>query len=213
MKLKKFISTIAIATLVAVMLPGYVSGQDVLFGVKGGLNLSHLSIDGANDKNILPGFHAGAFVGIPLTGSLSVQPELLFSGKGTKWVQETTTYTSDVSLRLNYVEVPVSLVYSLARDLDFQLGPYVGFLLGASSDSKITSGSSSVNFSNELARENFQSTDFGLQGGMRFHLNPVFVGFTYKLGLSEVATEGKNARVFLDDASNRSIQIYAGFAF
>jgi hypothetical protein len=187
--------------------------QEVKFGVKGGMNLSHLTIDGANDKNIIPGYHFGGFVGIPLAGSFSVQPELLYSTKGTKWVEERSTFTSDVRLKLNYLELPINLVYNLARDVDFQFGPYVGFLMGANSDAKITSGTGSVNFAQELKKENFNTTDFGLNGGMRFYLSPLYLGFNYRLGLSEVAKEGKNARIFLDDASNRSIMIYAGFAF
>lgn len=188
-------------------------GQEVIFGLKGGMNFSHLTIDGANDKNIIPGYHLGGFVGIPLAGSFSIQPELLFATKGTKWVEENSAFSTDVRLKLNYLELPVKLVYNLSRDVDFQVGPYMGFLLGVSSDSKIISGTGSVNFSNEFKKENFNSTDFGLHGGMRFFLSPIYLGFSYKLGLSEVAKEGKNARIFLDDASNRSIRIYAGFAF
>jgi hypothetical protein len=213
MKYKNRILYTFLVVFLAVSSAGTVIGQEVKFGLKGGMNVSHLTIDGANDKNIIPGYHFGGFVGIPLAGSFSIQPELLFSTKGTKWVEESSTFSSDVRLKLNYIELPVKLVYNLARDLDFQVGPYMGFLLGANSDTKIISGTGSVNFSNELKKENFNSTDFGLHGGMRFYLNPIYLGFSYKLGLSEVAKEGKNARIFLDDASNRSIRIYAGFAF
>jgi len=213
MKIKWIASYILATVFILVLHAERLTAQDVIKGLKGGLNLSHLSFDGANDKNIIPGFHVGGFVGIPLANKISVQPELLFSKKGSKWVYETTTYTADMRLNLSYLEVPVSLVYNLARDFDFQLGPYLGFLLGSNTDSKLITGSGTITILNDLKKEHFNSTDFGLQGGMRFYLNPIYLGFGYKLGLSQVAREGKNAKLILEDASNRSIQIYAGFAF
>lgn len=206
-------SPLVLMTVFVLFLAGNTMAQDVKLGVKGGLNLSHLSIEDANDKNIIPGFHVGGFASIPVSGAFSVQPELLYSLKGTKWEQQSVSFTSEVNLKLSYLELPVNLVYNLARDVDFQIGPYVGFLLGARADSELKSGSTSINFSNELSKEHFKSTDFGLQGGMRFLLNPLYLGFTYKLGLSEVAKEDGRARPYVGDASNRSIQIYAGIAF
>jgi hypothetical protein len=206
-------SPVVLMTLIVLSLTGNTTAQNAKFGLKGGLNLSHLSIEDANDKNIIPGFHAGGFASIPVSGAFSIQPELLYSMKGTKWEQQSASFTSEVKLKLSYLELPVNLVYNLARDVDFQVGPYVGFLLGANADSEIKSGSTSINFSNELSKEHFKSTDFGLQGGMRFFLNPLYLGFTYKLGLSEVAKEDGRARPFVGDASNRTIQIFAGIAF
>ncbi len=182
-------------------------------GAKAGLNLSNLSMEDASDKNMLAGFHGGLFVNMPLSGSFSVQPELLFSQKGAKWTSETSIADSEVKLNLNYLEVPVNLVYNLAEDFDFQFGPYVGFLTNTKSEGTLTVGNVTYQTSDELDKDNFNTVDFGLQGGLRFFLKPVYLGFTYKLGLSQVAKEGEFSEDVLGNAANQVIQVYAGIPF
>lgn len=213
MKTIKKRTIIVVLSLLALFAVQNSFAQGAKLGVKGGLSLSHLSIDDANDKNILGGFHLGGWANLPISGPLSLQPELLFSQKGSKWEDKTNTYNAEVKLHLNYLEVPVNLVYNLSKDVDFQLGPYIGFLLSSDSETKISSGSVNMNFNSELDKENFTSPDLGLQGGMRFYVKPIYLGFTYKLGLSQVAKDGRSSENMLGDAANRSIQVYAAFAF
>ena len=188
------------------------TAQETVFGLKGGANFSNLTLENNNDQNILTGFHVGGWVTMPLSAQFSIQPELLYSTKGTRWEMQESALSADAKVKLDYLEVPVNLVYNLARDVDFQVGPYVGLLLGAKAEASLTSGSGSVMVLEDMDKSNFKTADFGLQGGMRFALKPLYLGFTYKLGLSEVADTG-NARTFFGDASNRSIQVFVGYAF
>ena len=185
------------------------SAQTVL-GAKAGLNLSNLSIENAGDDNLVAGFHGGLFANMPLSKDFSVQPELLFSQKGTKWSMENSLVDTDVILKLNYVEVPVNLVYNLAEDFDFQFGPYVGILAGSKADGKVTIGNNTYEAGDQIDTDKFKSVDFGLQGGLRFFLNPVYLGFTYKYGLSRVDKEGEYTETLFDKAGNRTIHLYAG---
>jgi len=179
---------------------GTVYGQTT-FGAKAGLNLSNLSIEDASDKNMVTGLHAGVFVNFPISEAFSVQPELLFSQKGTKWDPMENV---EAKLIQSYIDLPVNLVYNLAKDFDFQLGPYVGFLAGSKIDGT---------FEDDLDKDYFNSLDFGLQGGLRFFLSPVYLGFTYKYGLTQVAKEGKIAETLLGDAAHRTIQVYVAVPF
>lgn len=183
------------------------------FGAKAGLNLSNLNTENSNDKNMLAGLHAGVFLNKQLSEKFSVQPELLFSQKGSKWTNKSGITDSEIKFNLNYFEVPVSAVYNLARDFDFQLGPYIGFLLNSKSEGKTTIGSTTIEANKDLDKKHFNTADFGLQGGLRFFLKPVCLGFTYKLGLSQVAKKDKLAENILDNASNRTIQVYAAIPF
>lgn len=190
---------------------GKAEAQEKRFGVKGGLNLSNLSLEDNDDSNLRTGFHVGVWAGFPIATNLSLQPELQYSSDGTRWLQETSEYSADASLKLDYIELPVSLVYNLSRDVDFHLGPYVAFLASASSEATLKTGSSTLNLISDLDKDNFKSTDFGMQAGMRFHLNPIYIGFGYKLGLTEVAQD--NARNYFGDAANRSIRLSVGYTF
>ncbi len=177
------------------------------FGAKAGLNLSNLSMDNSNDKNMLAGIHAGVFANAALSEKFSVQPELLFSQEGSKWTGNLSN--SELKLKLGYVQVPVSAVYSLAKDFDFLLGPYVGFLMNRKLEGSIGNGQGSL----EPKKDYFNALDFGFQGGMRFFLKPVYLGFSYNLGLSQVAKKDKLWENVLNDAGNRIIQVYAAIPF
>src|ERR1700676_5573291 len=54
------------------------------FGIKGGLNLTNLSSDNFSDNHLKAGFNVGIFSKIPITEGFSIQPELLYSLKGSK---------------------------------------------------------------------------------------------------------------------------------
>ena len=96
-------------------------------------------------------YRSGLEVGIQGSigfGHLAVQPALLFSQKGFR-IQDTTGGTGlstiqtvyDISFRLNYLTLPLNLVYALWADgQGFQAfaGPYVSWLVGGSYHQKLT---------------------------------------------------------------------------
>ncbi len=196
----------------------YIHAQNA-FGVKGGLNLSSMSIDEADDSNIIPGFHAGFWGEIMLTEKFSLQPEILFSAKGVKARYDSDFLQFDVvngetTLNLNYIDIPVYLKYYLAEDFSFHLGPYVGILLNA----KYESENEILDFidldeTDDIDRDQFYNVDYGLTGGLGFELEPFIFGFNYNIGLQPVAIEDEPMRTLLEDAKNNVIQIFFGFSF
>jgi hypothetical protein len=184
------------------------------FGVKAGLNLSNMSVEDASDKTLKTGFHAGVFTKLPFTDVLSVQPELLFSTKGVKYSFDNLLAEGETNFNLNYIEIPINLVYNLADDFEFHLGPYIGYLANANVDAN----TEILNFleidtGEDIDREHFKSFDLGLTAGLNFSLEQFVFGFKYNLGLTPVAKDEFPARTMLGDAKNSVIQLYGGIKF
>ena len=176
-------------------------------GIRGGLNLSSMSVEDADDNNILPGFQAGVYSKIPLgNGSFSLQPELLYSGKGLK--KDGTEYN------LNYLELPLKVAYNLAPDFNFHAGPYVGYLLNA----KVKGSGQLADVSGMIdpgAIDNsyFNNLDVGLTAGLGFSLNRLDLGFDYSFGILPTADENKALQPILGSAKNNVIQVHVGYRF
>ncbi len=85
------------------------------FILKGGVNRANISIqdDGSvNDAKTLTSFNVGFALDIPLATGLSIQPGLLFTGKGAKAEQGKETDQNYYRSTSNpmYIELPVNLV-------------------------------------------------------------------------------------------------------
>lgn len=99
------------------------------------------------------GFHAGAMVNIGLGEHMALQPGAQYTMKGNKDERTTSneglSVTTSHQLTLNYVQVPVNLVYKFGAlgDARFMagVGPYVSYLV-SSTDKVKTSAKNSENF-------------------------------------------------------------------
>ncbi len=192
-----------------------VVAQEPVTGIKGGVNLTTLTIDGNNDENLKFGFHVGVFNKIPLNSKFAIQPELLYSSKGMKQSFETNGIGGgDTKFNLNYIDLPVYLVYNLSRDFEFQFGPYLSYLANANFKTEAeVLDAFAFESEDEIDRDNFHSLDFGLSAGLAFDLQMVVVGFNYSFGLTPVAKDNRYSYAFLDDAKNSVIKLYAGLKF
>lgn len=210
-KLFKYLIIVSIISTSLLMQTELKAQQKV--GIKGGLNLSNLTGD-TNDKNLLAGFHVGGWLEAPVTEALSIQPELLFSQKGLKQDYNWDELNVETRLRLNYLEIPVNLVYHLSKDFSFEGGPYIGYLLSAKMEATSENNSGSIEYLKELDRNDFNQFDFGLGFGLRYYFNPLYLGFNYKAGFANITNNEKtNTDDLFDKAKNNVIQIYAGIAF
>lgn len=178
-------------------------------GVKGGLNISNLYSGEVSDNNARLGFNAG-FIGRALADQpIGLQAELLYSTKGNK-----THYSGlfglvdqDVDFTLNYLELPVMAAFRFADNaFELQAGGYAAYLLSAS----VTTSGDLGDGSDELDRDNFNSIDAGLVGGIAFNAGPIQVGARYLYGLSTLANSD-GAELLLGDAKNSCAQVYIAF--
>ncbi|MFW6371583.1 MAG: porin family protein [Bacteroidota bacterium] len=188
--------------------------QFTQYGVKAGLNLSNLTVDDTSDRNLRTGFHAGVFGRLGISEFFSLQPELLYTTKGFTNNYDLAVASSEVDFNLNYIEIPVNVVYHLSEDFAFQLGPYVGYLAGAN----VETNNEVLDFfdfetDSELDRDNFKSIDFGITAGLDFTLEQFIFGFKYNMGLTGVAKDNIPGELLGDEAKNSVIQVYAGILF
>ncbi len=195
------------------------NAQEMKAGVKGGVNLSWLSVDKANDNNIIPGFNAGVWAKFMANDKFGVQPEILFSSKGMKTIYDNEFLGFDIAdgttkLTLNYIDIPVYLTFNLANDFDFHVGPYIGFLMNANmaTDAQILEFID-ADSNDDIDRSRFNAIDAGISGGLGFNIDPLTFGFNYGLGLRQVAKDGEATKDLLGDAKNNSFQVFVGFSF
>jgi hypothetical protein len=101
--------------LTVLMITGVATAQDMRFGVLGGVNLQNINgKDNDGDKlenTLIPGFHAGVNILIPIADQIYFQPGLLFSSKGAELFDNDLLDFLNTKIRMNYLEVPLNLVY------------------------------------------------------------------------------------------------------
>ncbi|MBC8034634.1 MAG: PorT family protein [Chitinophagaceae bacterium] len=182
-----------------------------VFGIKGGVNLSNLYVDEINDENAKFGFQVGGFVKAGLSDNFAIQPELIYSQKGAELDYNNIFASGKVALKLHYIELPVMAVVNLGP-INIQAGPYVSYLAAVSVKNK---GDNGDNFEEEIDKDNFESFDYGVAGGLGIDGNGVGFGIRYNYGLKEVGKErnffGQQYR--FPDAKNSVLQAYLTFGF
>jgi len=172
-------------------------------GIKGGLNISNLYIDNVNDQNARLGFHAGLYGQILSSETFAIQPELLFSTKGAKASHSGLIINQDVSYNLNYIDLPVLLVFKLGESVEIHAGPYASYLLSAN----ISYEGNAANGVKEVNKNSLKSFDYGLAGGLGMNFGNVQVGARYNYGLVKIA-DSDAARTLLGDAKNSCAQLF-----
>ena len=133
------------------------------------------------------GFLAGVMFDIPLSATVSLRPRVLYSTKG---VRKSALSTFNATLSLNYIEVPVQLVYNADSDagrLSFGAGLYVAY--GLSSKTVVTSAGQTKTFTDDFgtSADQFKRTDIGARFSVDFALKSgLSLGIFYAPGLANL---------------------------
>ena len=175
-------------------------------GIKGGLNASTLYLDNVDDRNERIGFHVGVFTQIPVSSFFAIQPELQYSMKGVSADYNLLGANGRNTFKLNYVELPVLATFKLGNSVDLQAGPYASYLLSSKVSTEGDLGSDYRN----INRDNFNTFDFGLAGGLNIYFGKLLLGLRYGQGLQPVAKDGA-ARLLMGKAKNAVGQVSIGF--
>lgn len=180
-------------------------------GIKGGLNLSNLYVNEADDDNARIGWHAGLYGQIFASEAFAIQPEVNFSTKGTGVTRvDATSAKYESNFNLNYIDIPILAVFKLGRAAEIHVGPYWSYLLHA----EIRNNDRDPN--NEfdtIERDNFDDWDYGLVGGIGFNLGEgAQLGLRYNYGLNEIA-DSAGARRLFGNSKNQVAQVYLAFNF
>ncbi|WP_320814404.1 porin family protein [Flavobacterium sp.] len=175
------------------------------FGAKASLNLANILGDDAGDANTLVGYSVGFFTEIALTETFSIQPEILYSAQGSKSHLFYGGYNFDVTMKLNYINVPVMFKYKAADKFSLEAGPYIGFLTSA----KLKLKNSSLGSETEDIKDLIKSTDLGFALGMNYDFtDSIFTNIRYSGGLVEIGNTDSDNNI-----KNSNLQIGLGIRF
>ncbi|HYC85882.1 MAG TPA: porin family protein [Chryseosolibacter sp.] len=200
--------------LIAVLAATNVQAQEKpRVGLKGGLNLSNLYVNEANDEKARFGWHAGLYTQLFSSGAFAIQPELNFSTKGTGITYAYAgpggvSVDHDQNINLSYIDIPVLAVFKLGEAAEIHAGPYWSYLVHA--EIRNNEGDPNNEF-DDVDRKNFDKWDYGLVGGIGFNLGEsAQLGARYNYGLNPIAETAGAKRVF-GNAKNQVAQLYLSF--
>ena len=184
--------------------------------IRGGINFANVSINNngdVNDAKTLTSFQVGIIGDVHLASFFSIQPGLIFTGKGTKTQSGTEGSANWYKATSNpyYLEVPVNLVFTTPTGpVKFfaGAGPYLamgiagknkvnGAILGAqfSSDENIKWSNDDPSTLNEEEGSGFgimKRFDYGLNGLVGIELTKAVITANYGLGLAKLQS-GSNS--------------------
>ena len=107
------------------------------------------------------GFQVGAGVSFPISEKFLLQPEIMFSQKGSKSRKNEPYF----NWQLNYIDMPLMINYIFDDKIDFQAGIGFNYLLSARFDS-------GFGFTNQS--ESFNTVDFAGNVGVEYHFSELF---------------------------------------
>ncbi len=191
-------------------------------GMKAGLNLSNLIADNINDQNMRIGFTGGLFFKSPVSDHVSIQPEILITGKGTTAMYDNFfSGDGEFTHRFDYLELPVMAVLNFYENINIHFGPYFAYMLDASVEN--ISENSDYNYVERMNANDFQRMDYGFAGGLGFEFEAIGFGMRYSYGMNEVGKEQGDTGLFPDqseevsdafkDLRNSAFAFYLSFGF
>ena len=168
------------------------------FGLRSGLNVSKLELspDGSIDTRSALGLHIGGFVQLKTDSPLLIQPELLYTQKGTG------TNVDDV-VTIDYIAMPVLLKLNVmipgAKDIYLQplIAPEMGYAIKATSTY------------NPLFHESINKLNAGFNlGADLIYTENYLLGLRYYLGMTDLLSSAKRPPI-----SNTCWSISVGYIF
>lgn len=172
------------------------------FGVKGGLNMSNLYTDDADDENVLFGFNAGVYATLPVSDFIAIQPELLFTTRGSKLEYNNALAQGNVKLKLNYIELPLLVRVNITKNFNIHAGGYASYLVSAKS-----TGDGDFEFEDQYDTDDFNKFDAGIAAGVGLDFNPISVGLRYNYGLTTIEKDGDDS----SDLKNSNLSLYLSY--
>ncbi|MFD1470589.1 porin family protein [Hymenobacter caeli] len=202
--MKKVILSFALVTGAAVA----ANAQSASFGIKAGASLTNFTgkgTDGVDTKNKF-GFNGGFVANFGVNDVFSIQPELLYSMKGTKVTERSLGSGPDATITstLHYIDVPV-LAHINAGGLFFELGPQIGFLVAAKQKSEYNGQSDTQD-----VKSSIKTVDFGYAAGLGYQMPAgPGVGLRYNGGFTNIDKDNNSNSAL----HNSAFQLYLTYMF
>jgi outer membrane protein with beta-barrel domain len=223
-----------IYTILLLAVVSYSSAQESSLFLKGGLNIANVSTtsDGrVNNANALASFQVGFLADLPVAKYVSIQPSLLFTGKGAKVQSGQPGDDNYYKATSNpyYIELPVNLIFKVPlgtpnTNLFFGAGPYIA--MGVAGKNKVVGNVGGVAFNggDNIKWSNDDPTtfdeqegsglgvlrrfDYGLNGTAGFQLDKILITINYGYGLAKLQSDDNNSD---DKNKNRVFNVSIGF--
>ncbi len=231
---KKLILSIAALAL------SFAAMSQVRVGVKGGLNLSNISVDndGSVDNNrTLTGYHIGIITDLPLIKNiLSFQPGVFYTTKGSKLESgnksspSLTDPYSRYTTRPKYIEVPLNFVGKVPLGANARLfagiGPYFAFGVAGKNKYEVdngattTTGSSSIEWDDDTPFNNddpnqglnkYKRFDWGGNLMIGAEVSHFLISAQYGLGFGKINSGADDSSD--NKSKNRVFSASVGFLF
>jgi hypothetical protein len=169
------------------------SAQSFKFGAKAGVNFSTFVGDDADGFDSRTSFHLGAVGNFNISDEFSIQPELLYSAQGA----EVSEDGENVTLKLDYITLPILADFTIAPGLSLQGGPQLGFL----ASEEVEANGVSV----EL--DEFEGFDLAAALGAQYKLSEtdLFFQIRYTVGITDVLQDV--------NVNNSTISLSVGYFF
>ena len=175
---------------------GNTSFAQISLGVRQGIAVSTFADKGniCDNNNVTLSYTAGAFMSVPISKSVAIQPELNWVRKGRSNETTELNTTLETDLKINYLQVPVLFQYRDANSFGktgsaFYVngGPYAGFVLNTKLHSSDGNGGIPVTLNDSKKPDWGATLGFGYQ-------TPIFkkdirFDLRYDMGLSEIANQ------------------------
>lgn len=129
----------------------FVFSQKTQFAIQGGVNMQNITgkdfLGSDPENSLIPGFHAGFNLIVPVAQDIYFQPGLLYSTKGSK----NTLGAARIDVNLSYIELPLNLLYRSrlgGGKILLGFGPYAAYAL--SGNTTIGEIKSDIEFKNTV---------------------------------------------------------------
>ncbi|NLX74043.1 MAG: porin family protein [Bacteroidales bacterium] len=179
------------------------------FGVNAGVNFFNQKIKGGDielDTKILTGFHIGVDYEIAVAPDFYFAPGLQFSTKGYKFE---SLGTEEVKAQLNYLEVPLNLVYKPllgSGNLIVNFGPYLGYGIGGKIKSEVAGTEVNTDVKWGSDKDDLKPFDMGANIGFGYMLGGgLSVKFNAQLGLINISPEGDSDNLIKNNGFGLSV--------
>ena len=169
------------------------------FGIRGGANFFNFggSDVSENDYTNRIGFHAGIYGSILPESTISIEPGIFYSVKGSQ-----NDDALDSRAVLDYVDVPVLVRFRAGEGFNIFAGPQISFLTNSKFEGDL--GGSTFSFDTD----EINNTDAGIVVGLGYNLPQGFnVQGSYDYGLTPIF-KNSDADVF-----NRGFKVSLGYTF
>ncbi len=211
----KKITTVLLIVFATTIMAQTKAVKPIQFGVKSGISFNHFLGDFPIDitPKLYIGFTAGVFGNYIINDKFSVQPEILYTRKGSKF-KNNYADIADLYFKTDWIEIPILGMYQINDDFSLFCGPYLGFYLDGQA---VVDFLGFLDIDIDIKREDLQLPDYGLVIGGLYNISKnIAVQARWEYGIQDLA-DGYKINILnigdIDfiDLNNSSFQLQLDF--